>query len=95
MLPEIAKSDSSKIWFVPTEFTSALKAISAGFGGAEEPAPLKRAAGRKSTPLPSALGDAGAALAAAKAELKSATDDATSSGRTSGKPFDPEAAKGQ
>jgi len=44
--------------------------------------------------LDAALGDAGAALAAAKAELKSATDDATSSGRTSGRPFDPEVEKG-
>jgi len=96
MLPEIAKSDSSKIWFVPTEFTSALKAISAGFGGgADEPTSLKVSPTRKSTAQKSALGDAGAALAAAKAELKSATEDATSSGRTSGKPFDPEVAKGQ
>ena len=94
MLPEIAKTESSKIWFVPTEFTGALKAISAGFGGQEEAAPLKAAANRKSTAQKSALGDAGAALAAAKAELKSATDDATTSGRTSGKPFDPEVEKG-
>ena len=32
MLPEIAKTDSNKIWFVPTEFTGALKAVSAAFG---------------------------------------------------------------
>jgi regulator of protease activity HflC (stomatin/prohibitin superfamily) len=95
MLPEIAKSDSSKIWFVPTEFTSALKAISAGFGGGgDEPTALKVSPTRKSTAQKSALGDAGAALAAAKAELKSATEDATSSGRTSGRPFDPEVTKG-
>lgn len=94
MLPEIAKSESSKIWFVPTEFTSALKAITAGFGPQEKATPLKAATGRKSTAQKSALGDAGAALAAAKAELKSATDDATTSGRTSGKPFDPEVEKG-
>jgi regulator of protease activity HflC (stomatin/prohibitin superfamily) len=94
MLPEIAKSESSKIWFVPTEFTGALKAITAGFGPQEEISPLKAAAGRKSTAQKSALGDAGAALAAAKAELKSATDDANTSGRTSGRAFDPEVEKG-
>jgi regulator of protease activity HflC (stomatin/prohibitin superfamily) len=95
MLPEIAKSESSKIWFVPTEFTGALKAITAGFGGGgDEPTALKVSPTRKSTAQKSALGDAGAALAAAKAELKSATEDATSSGRTSGRPFDPEVEKG-
>jgi regulator of protease activity HflC (stomatin/prohibitin superfamily) len=95
MLPEIAKSESSKIWFVPTEFTGALKAITAGFGGGgDEPTALKVSPTRKSTAQKSALGDAGAALAAAKAELKSATEDATSSGRTSGRPFDPEVTKG-
>jgi regulator of protease activity HflC (stomatin/prohibitin superfamily) len=94
MLPEIAKTESSKIWFVPTEFTTALKAITAGFGTEDQPKALKAAANRKSTAQKSALGDAGAALAAAKAELKNATDDATSSGRTSGKPFDPEVEKG-
>lgn len=33
MLPEIAKSESSKMWIVPTELTSALSAVSRGFGG--------------------------------------------------------------
>ena len=59
MLPEIAKSESSKIWFVPTEFTGALKAITAGFGQADEPTALKVSASRKSTAQKSALGDAG------------------------------------
>jgi hypothetical protein len=95
MLPEIAKTESSKIWFVPTEFTGALKAITAGFGATEEPKALKAAANRKSTAQKSALGDSAAALAAAKAELKNATDDATSSGRSSGRPFDLDVEKGQ
>src|SRR6187455_2434277 len=42
MLPEIAKTDSNKIWFVPTEFTGALKAVAAGFGYEEGSEPLKR-----------------------------------------------------
>ncbi|MCJ7827144.1 MAG: SPFH/Band 7/PHB domain protein [Demequinaceae bacterium] len=95
MLPEIAKSESSKVWFVPTEFTTALKAISAGFGGVEEPKPLGRSKTRKSTAQKSALVDPSTALAEAKRELKEATKDATSSGRLSGQPFDPEVEKGQ
>ena len=95
MLPEIAKSESSKVWFVPTEFTGALKAISAGFGATEESKPLKAAAGRKSTAQKSALGDSAAALAEAKRELREATADATSTGVRSGRPFDPEVEKGQ
>ncbi len=59
MLPEIAKTESNKVWFVPTEFTGALKAVAAGFGGGEEPEPLKRSPKRKSTAQKSALGDAG------------------------------------
>ncbi len=31
MLPEIAKSESSKMWIVPTELTAALSAVSGGF----------------------------------------------------------------
>src|SRR6187455_2155110 len=42
MLPEIAKTDSNKIWFVPTEFTGALKAVAAGFGYEDGEEPLKR-----------------------------------------------------
>jgi regulator of protease activity HflC (stomatin/prohibitin superfamily) len=95
MLPEVAKSESSKVWFVPTEFTGALKAISAGFGAPDEPKPLKASPGRKATTFSSALGDSARALAEAKAELKSATDSAQSSGVRSGRPFDPEAEKGQ
>lgn len=95
MLPEIAKSESSKVWFVPTEFTGALKAISAGFGQAEEPQALGRSATRKSTAQKSVLTDPSQALAEAKRELKEAHDDASVSGRTSGKVFDPEVEKGQ
>jgi regulator of protease activity HflC (stomatin/prohibitin superfamily) len=95
MLPEIAASPSSKVWFVPTEFTGALKAISAGFGVVDEPKALKVSTTRKATPRTQALTDASVALAEAKAELKSATQDATSSGRESGRVFDPEVEKGQ
>ncbi|MBN2177164.1 MAG: SPFH/Band 7/PHB domain protein [Demequinaceae bacterium] len=95
MLPEIAKTESSKIWFVPTEFTTALKAISAGFGQVDEPQALKRSAVRKSTAQKSSLVDPSKALAEAKRELKEATQDVSESGRTSGKPFDPDVEKGQ
>ena len=36
MLPQIARTESNKVWFIPSEFTAALSAISRGFGG---PAP--------------------------------------------------------
>ncbi len=96
MLPEIANSKSSKVWFVPTEFTGALKAISAGFGQVEDPKVLKKAPARKSTTKrTSALGDPAKALAAAKAEVELATKDATGAGSASGQILDPEVEKGQ
>ncbi len=95
MLPEIAKSESSKMWFVPTEFTGALKAVTAGFGGDADPAPLKKNPNRKAPKIESALTDPREALAAARREAREATDDATDAGTTSGRPFDPDAEKGQ
>ena len=95
MLPEIAKSESSKVWFVPTEFTGALKAIGAGFGGTEDAEPLLRNPNRKTTKLASALTDPREALAAAKRGVQDATSDATEAGTKSGRPFDPNAEKGQ
>ena len=32
MLPEVARTQSNKMWFIPTEFSAALKAIAGGFG---------------------------------------------------------------
>ncbi len=96
MLPEIASSESSKVWFVPTEFTGALKAISAGFGQVEDPKPLGRGSARKTpTKRTSALGDSAKALAEAKKQVADATSDANASGTASGRPFDPEVEKGQ
>lgn len=98
MLPEIAKNDSNKVWFVPTEFTGALKAVSAAFGGEQAPEPLvaskNRGKGRASK-LTSALTDPAEALRQAKQEVQDATSDATDAGTKSGRPFDPNAAKGQ
>jgi regulator of protease activity HflC (stomatin/prohibitin superfamily) len=98
MLPEIAKNDSNKVWFVPTEFTGALKAVSAAFGGVEEPEPLTASPDRgkrRATKLTSALTDPAEALRQAKQEVLDATLDATDAGTKSGRPFDPNAAKGQ
>ena len=33
MLPEISRTQSNKVWFIPTEFTAALNSIAKGFGG--------------------------------------------------------------
>ncbi|WP_291378518.1 SPFH domain-containing protein [Demequina sp.] len=96
MLPEIAKNESNKVWFVPTEFTGALKSISAAFGVEEDPEPLKASPNRKKrTNITSALADPREALAQAKRDVEDATSDANSSGTLSGKPFDPNASKGQ
>ncbi|WP_430866895.1 SPFH domain-containing protein [Demequina aurantiaca] len=95
MLPEIAKTESNKIWFVPTEFTGALKAISAGFGVEEDIDPLKPSPDRKPSNLTSALADPREALAAARREVEDATADATDAGTKSGRRFDPNASKGQ
>lgn len=98
MLPEIAKNDSNKVWFVPTEFTGALKAVSAAFGGAEELEPLKASPDRgkrRTTKLAPALIDPAEALRQAKQEVQDATSDATDAGSKSGRPFDPNASKGQ
>ena len=96
MLPEIAKNESNKVWFVPTEFTGALKSISAAFGAEVDPEPLKADPNRKKrTNITSALTDPREALAQAKREVEDATSDANSSGSLSGKPFDPNATKGQ
>jgi len=97
MLPEIAKTDSNKVWFVPTEFTGALKAVAAGFGYEDEAEPLKRSEAsraRKST-ITSALEDPRKALEEARRLAEGVTADAESHGTRSGKPFSDEAEKGQ
>jgi regulator of protease activity HflC (stomatin/prohibitin superfamily) len=104
VLPEIARTQSNKVWFVPTEFTAALGAISRGFGGGPTPedsdafAPARPAGTSPLSPDdlgPSALGDAAAALSQARAESAAATEDATRSGTLSGRRFDPEVEAGQ
>ncbi|NYI41597.1 SPFH domain-containing protein [Demequina lutea] len=97
MLPEIAKTDSNKIWFVPTEFTGALKAVAAGFGGAEEPEPLNRDPERakRRTPLTNVLTDPRVALEEARRMAESVSADAESAGSASGATFDPNVSKGQ
>ena len=43
MLPKIAQGESNKLWIVPTEFTEALKGITAGFAGTAAEAALRKA----------------------------------------------------
>ncbi|MDE0573217.1 SPFH/Band 7/PHB domain protein [Demequina sp. B12] len=98
VLPEIAKTESNKVWFVPTEFTGALKSISAAFGQEEELEPLTKNPERganRSTRITSALADPAEALRQAKQEVQDATSDATDAGTRSGRPFNPDAEKGQ
>ncbi|MFW2514106.1 SPFH domain-containing protein [Demequina sp. SO4-13] len=98
MLPEIAKNESNKVWFVPTEFTGALKSISAAFGAEEAAQPLERDHERgkdRKSKITSALADPAEALRLAKQEVADATSDATEAGTTSGRPFNPDAERGQ
>ncbi len=93
MLPEVARTQSNKVWFIPTEFTAALSAISQGFGGSPESGPITwRPAG--DSPLrddlpPTSLADPAEALAEARRESAAATEDATRSGTLSGHRRDP------
>jgi len=100
MLPEVAKTQSNKVWFIPTEFTAALQSITKGFGGNpdEDGGVPWRPAG--DSPLggdlpPSSLSSAAEALAEAKRQSEAATSEATSAGTQSGLPFDPGAEAGQ
>jgi regulator of protease activity HflC (stomatin/prohibitin superfamily) len=102
MLPEIANGTASKLWVVPTEFTAALGSIAKGFGGVpgSPGIPGEAVEGedrreRRSTYRPTALADAGEALAEARRQAEAATADATSAGTRSGSPFDPGAERGQ
>jgi hypothetical protein len=99
MLPQIARTQSNKIWFVPTEFTAALGAITKGFGGAPEDDGISfRPPG--DSPLrddlpPTALTDPAVALAEAQRQSAEASADANRSGSYSGRPFDSQAEAGQ
>jgi len=96
MLPEIAKTDSNKVWFVPTEFTGALKAVAAGFGVDDEPTPLKKApTTRRASRITSALADPKTALEEARRMAEGVSASAEAAGTKSGQPFDPNASKGQ
>ncbi len=103
MLPEISRTQSNKVWFIPTEFTAALKAVAHGFGGTGEGALGPEFAARPagSSPVsredlgPSALEDVASAVAEARRESRAATADATNAGTLSGRPFDRTAEAGQ
>ena len=103
MLPQIARTQANKFWFIPTEFSAALKAVAKGFGGAgdDELGPEFAARPAGTSPVraedlgPSALTDAAQALAEARRESQAATADATSAGTLSGRPFDRTAEVGQ
>ncbi|BDZ61217.1 uncharacterized protein Rv1488 [Demequina sediminis] len=98
MLPEIAKGTNNQMWFVPTEFTGALKAVAAGFGMEESPEPLTRdpeKAKTRASRITSALADPRAALEEARRQAEGFAAEADQAGSRSGKPFDPDAEKGQ
>lgn len=85
MLPEISRTQSNKVWFIPTEFTAALSSISKGFGGGGDGDGPDLSSGRPPgvSPVkredlgPSALVDPAQALAEARRESQAATSEAT------------------
>lgn len=103
MLPQIANGTASKMWIVPTEFTSALGAISQGFGGggddSVDPSVYARraddGASRRARRAETALTDPAVALAEAQRQAEAAAADATSAGTRSGQAFSTEAEVGQ
>ncbi|EYR62475.1 hypothetical protein N866_08255 [Actinotalea ferrariae CF5-4] len=85
MLPEVSRTQSNKVWFIPTEFTAALSAITKGFGGGGDGDGPDLSSGRPPgvSPVtredlgPSALVDPAEALAEARRESQAATSEAT------------------
>ena len=101
-LPKIAAYPSNKMWFLPSELTSALGVFAKGFGGPASDDGAAPDSGRAAgtSPLgddlpPTTLTDPAEALAEARRESAAATADATSAGTLSGVPFDPAAELGQ
>ncbi|MCL3861938.1 SPFH domain-containing protein [Actinotalea sp. K2] len=92
MLPEIAQTESNKVWFIPTEFTAALNAVSKGFTGGGDGESGVTSSGRPpgTSPLkgdelpPAALTDPAQALAEARRDSEAAAKDATSAGTLGG-----------
>ncbi|GAA2527285.1 SPFH domain-containing protein [Rarobacter incanus] len=111
MLPQIADSQSSKMWIVPTELTAALQSISSGFGGGAgapvppapnepQPAPAvteeaRARRARRMEESASLMTSPADALAEAQRQAEAAVADATTAGTRSGQPFNPGAAAGQ
>lgn len=101
VLPEIANGSASKMWLVPTEFTSALGNVVQGLTGSAPVTPpsvepeAESHARTRARARSSALADPAEALAEARRQAQAATDDATSAGQSSGRPFDPRVAAGQ
>lgn len=101
-LPQIAQGPASKMWLVPTEFTSALGAVVQGLGGgaggpeapADSAAREDRQRNRQSF-TSGALADPAEALAEARRQAQAATADATSAGQRSGRPRDRKVEAGQ
>ena len=98
-LPQIANSSSSKLWIVPTEMTAALNAVAKGFGGhggdGESGVDFEGTGKIADALAATALPDIDDALADAKGAADVAIDEAETSGRQSGRHFDPDAEIGQ
>lgn len=92
-LPQIANGTSSKMWIIPTEFTTALDAITRGFAGVGD-GEVAASAVDLGADIPvmddlasTALQDPTEALREARSESARASADATEAGEGSGVPF--------
>ncbi|OJV84392.1 MAG: hypothetical protein BGO37_08180 [Cellulomonas sp. 73-92] len=103
-LPKIAQSQSSTMWFLPSELSGALGQLARGFtggGGVPPTEPSPAVPGERSAALPTgnlppmSLPTAAEALAEARRQSEAATADATDAGTRSGMPFNPEVEAGQ
>jgi regulator of protease activity HflC (stomatin/prohibitin superfamily) len=84
-LPQIAQGPGNTVWMVPSELTSAMKAVATAFGGADGPAPSGEvaapetaAAPEVTNELPQADPEAAGALAAAHEALQAVAAEAAS-----------------
>ncbi|QOQ38770.1 SPFH domain-containing protein [Trueperella pecoris] len=100
VLPQIADSQSSKLWIVPTELTAALDAVTKGFTGRAGDEPVTVNFDGLDEDIADSLAstnlqDVGAALADARGEASRASSEAEESGTHSGKTFNPRVEVGQ
>jgi hypothetical protein len=92
MLPQLAQGSGNTFWVIPSEVTSALKAVTSAFSGAGETgAPAERGTSARADETASAKREVDAALRAALEAAQTATatpDDGSNGARVPATPSD-------